>query len=96
MSGQKRRDNRNRVLLVGESQKPNGMYTYKYQENGKSKYVYSWRLVMSDVTPTGKKDKMCLREQEKIIKANLECGIVSQGGGYTVLELVKKYMHLNS
>lgn len=96
MSGQKRRDNRNRVLLVGESQKPNGMYTYKYQENGKSKYVYSWRLVMSDVTPTGKKDKMCLREQEKIIKANLECGIVSQGGGYTVLELVKKYTALRT
>ncbi|MFR8622775.1 integrase DNA-binding domain-containing protein [[Ruminococcus] torques] len=55
MNGQKRRDNRNRILLTGESQKPNGMYTYKYQENGKSKYYHSWRLVKSDVTPAGKK-----------------------------------------
>ena len=96
MNGQKRRDNRNRILLTGESQKPNGMYTYKYQENGKSKYYHSWRLVKSDITPAGKKDKMCLREQEKIIKASLESGIRTQGGGYTVLELVKKYTALRT
>lgn len=92
----KRRDNKNRILRTGESQKPNGMYTYKYQENGKSKYVYSWRLIITDVTPAGKKDKMCLREQEKLIKANLESGLATQGGNYTVLELIKKYTALRT
>ena len=42
---EKRRDNRNRILHVGESQRPDGRYAYKYKDlNGDYKFVYSWRL----------------------------------------------------
>ena len=38
---EKRRDNRNRVLYKGESQKKNGLYVYKYVDMfGKPKYEY--------------------------------------------------------
>jgi len=92
----KRRDFKGRILHIGESQQPDGMYCYKYQENGKSKYVYSWRLVKSDVTPQGKKEKLPLRELEKRIKYDLETGLISQGGGYKVIDLVKKYTALRT
>ena len=43
MSALKRRDNRNRILQRGESQRPDGRYTYKYVDAlGKTKYVYAW------------------------------------------------------
>ena len=42
MSALKRRDNRNRILQRGESQRPDGRYTYKYVDAlGKTKYVLS-------------------------------------------------------
>ena len=42
----KRRDNRNRILRNGESQRKDGRYMYKYIDNvGNAKYVYSWKLV---------------------------------------------------
>lgn len=45
----KRRDNKNRVLRNGESQRKDGRYMYKYTDNaGDMKYVYSWKLVKSD------------------------------------------------
>lgn len=46
---EKRRDNRNRILHVGESQRPDGRYAYKYKDlNGDVKFVYSWRLDKND------------------------------------------------
>jgi len=42
---EKRRDNKNRILHNGESQRKDGRYMFKYvDENGKAKYFYSWRL----------------------------------------------------
>ena len=42
----KRRDNKNRILRGGESQRKDGRYMYKYIDNaGNAKYVYSWKLV---------------------------------------------------
>ena len=39
MSSAKRRDNRNRILYRGESQRQDGRYTYKYVDAlGKTKY----------------------------------------------------------
>ena len=39
---EKRRDNRNRILHNGESQRQDGRYAYKYKEiNGETKCVYS-------------------------------------------------------
>lgn len=48
----KRRDNRNRILRGGESQRKDGRYMYKYIDNaGNAKYVYSWKLVKTDTVP---------------------------------------------
>lgn len=52
----KRRDNRNRILRNGESQRKDGRYMYKYIDNaGNAKYVYSWKLVKTDTVPQGAK-----------------------------------------
>lgn len=89
----KRRDKKNRVLHNGESQLKDGRYMYKYTDNaGDTKYAYSWRLVVTDTTPKGKKDDLPLRDKEKLILKDLEDNIVPCGGNMTVLELVKKYV----
>lgn len=52
---EKKRDNRNRILHNGESQRSDGRYMYKYLDNsGQAKYVYSWRLDKNDRTPPGR------------------------------------------
>lgn len=94
---EKRRDNRNRVLRNGESQRPDGRYQFKYQDNdGKVKFVYSWRLDKNDRTPAGKKRELSLREKEKQIEHDLFDRIVPNGGNMTVLELVQKYVSLKT
>lgn len=51
---QKRRDNRNRILRSGESQRKDGRYAYKYTDGfGKPQFVYAWKLVPTDKTPAG-------------------------------------------
>lgn len=94
---EKRRDSRGRVLRFGESQRPDGRYQFKYQDNdGKVKFAYSWRLDKNDHTPTGKKRELSLREKEREIEHDLFDHIVSNGGNLTVLELVKKYVSLKT
>lgn len=66
---------------------------YKYVDNaGKSRYVYSWRLVVTDTMPQGKKADIPLRDKEKLIQKDLDDSIIPFGGKITVLELVKKYV----
>ena len=66
---EKRRDNKNRVLRNGESQRKDGRYMYKYVDNaGNVKYVYSWKLVKTDTVPQGAKDDIPLRDKEKQIR----------------------------
>ncbi len=90
--GGKRRDDKNRVLRVGESQEADGRYKFRYTDsNGKRKTIYSWRLVITDSIPSGKKDNAPLREQEKKIFHDLEDDIIPDGGGMTVLQLAEKY-----
>ena len=94
---EKRRDNRGRVLRFGESQRQDGRYAFKYKDNdGSVKFVYSWRLDKNDRAPAGKKRELSLREKEKQIEHDLFDHIVSNGGNYTVLELVKKYVSLKT
>ena len=94
---EKRRDNKNRVLRFEESQRPDGRYAYKYQDNdGKYKFVYSWRLDKNDRTPAGRKPELSLREKKKQIEHDLFDRIAVNGGNYTVLELVKKYISLKT
>ena len=92
---EKRRDNRNRILHEGEYQRADGRYRFRYiDEDGKEKNVYSWRLDKNDPMPKGKKRELSLREKEKQIEADLFDHIVTNGGNYTVLELVEKYVSL--
>lgn len=89
----KRRDNKNRILRNGESQRKDGRYMYKYIDNaGNAKYVYSWKLVKTDTVPQGAQKDISFRDKEKQIHKDLEEDIVALGGGMTVLELVKKYI----
>lgn len=51
MSG-KRRDNKNRILRNGESQRKDGRYAFKYVDaNGQVQFVYSWKLEKTDKRP---------------------------------------------
>ncbi len=89
----KRRDNKNRILQNGESQRKDGRYMYKYIDNaGDTRYLYSWRLVRTDTAPQGVKDEMPLRDKIKLVLRDLEAGLISSGKDMTVLELVKKYV----
>ena len=57
----KRRDNKGRILNTGESQRKDGRYTYKYVDAmGKTRYVYSWKLLPTDRMPKGKRDDLLL------------------------------------
>lgn len=90
---EKRRDNKNRILRTGESQRSDGKYMYRYVDaNGKTQSLYSWKLVRTDIVPEGKKDNGALRDLEKRVRRDLDDEIVPYGDGYTVLELVKKYV----
>ncbi len=89
----RRKDNKGRVLNDGESQRADGRYTYQYTDVlGNRKSVYSWKLLSSDKTPSGKRKSLSLREKEKQITADLNSGIIPCGGNMTVLELVEKYI----
>ena len=95
--GEKRRDNKNRVLRSGEIQMADGRYRYKYSDTfGTVRYVYSWRLDKNDRMPVGKKHELSLREKEKQIAADMFVLFIPEGGKLTVLELVKKYVSLKS
>lgn len=93
MSDKKRRDNRNRVLRTGESQKKNGLYVYKYTDAfGKPRFEYSWRLVETDRLPKGKRACRPLREKEREIQRDREDGIDHLGRRMTVCQLYMKQM----
>ena len=92
---EKRRDNRGRILHVGESQRQDGRYAYKYKDlNGDYKYVYSWKLDKNDRAPAGRARDLSLREKERQIQQDLFKRIVPNGGDLTVLDLVEKYLSL--
>ncbi len=88
-----RRDNKGRKLFNGESQRKDGKYEYKYQDAwGNRKTVYSWKLTPADRVPAGKRDDISLREKIKQIQKDLNSNITPDGGNFTVLELVEKYI----
>lgn len=94
---EKRKDNKNRNLEKGESQRPDGRYMYKYLDALKKPHcIYSWRLTPKDEVPAGKKYDLSLREKIRQIQKDLDDGIQIDGGKMTVLELVKKYIKSQS
>ncbi len=91
--GGKRRDNKNRILRNGESQRKDGRYAFKYVDtNGQVQFVYSWKLEKTDKLPAKKRDDISLREKERLIQRDLYDGIIPNGGEMTVLQLVTKYV----
>ena len=87
-----RLDNKGRRLKVGESQRKDGRYAYKYKTvDNKIKFVYSWRLTETDVTPRGKKKDKSLREKEREIHKDLKDGIIDCN--ITVSELIYNYLN---
>lgn len=93
MSDLKRRDNKGRLLWVGESQLKDGSYAYRYTDLfGKRKKITSWRLTKADPHPAGKRSTVPLREQEAEIQRQLSNGICDDGS--TVCQLVEKYLQI--
>ena len=91
MSNAKRRDNKGRVLQMGENQLDDGRYAYRYTTPfGQRKTVYSWRLTASDPIPAGKRKDKSLREKIKEIEKKLRLEICCED--ITVCELVEKYL----
>ena len=88
---EKRRDNKNRILRTGESQRTDGRYAYKYTDTfGKPQFIYAWKLVATDKTPAGKRDDLSLREKVKVIQKDLDDGIDTIGKKMTVCQLYAK------
>lgn len=88
----KRRDNKNRILQTGESQRKDGRYLYKYTDsNGKINFIYSWKLVETDKMPKGKKQDKSLREKIRQIQKDIQDGIDTQKSKITLIKLYEKY-----
>ncbi len=94
---EKRRDNRNRILRSGESQRSDGRYVFSYTDAGGNRQsFYSWRLDPHDPIPEGKRKDISLREKEKQLEYDIFSGLVPNGGNITVLDLVEKYISLKT
>ena len=92
-----RRDNKNRILRPGESQRADGRYMYRYTDsNGKRHAVYSWTLTDKDFAPKGKKRGTSLRAQEKQIEFDMLNQVVPNGNNLTVLSLAEAYTSLRA
>lgn len=87
-----RRDNKNRILRVGESQRKDGKYMFKYYVGGKPYFLTSWRLLPSDRQPKGTKPTLSLRELEKQIGRDFDAGLNRNLQNMTVRELVDRYL----
>lgn len=91
---EKRRDDKNRILRNGESQRLDGRYAYVYVDGeGKQKFLYSWKLESTDHVPKGKRKCISLREKEKNLFRDIDDGIVADGHQMTVIDLVQKYIN---
>lgn len=89
----KRKDHRGRPLKVGESQRKDLSYQYRYTDLlGKRHSIYSWRLLASDKTPAGKKEDKSLREKECEIQLMLSQGMTGLGTEITLNEMFEFYL----
>lgn len=93
-----KKDNRGRNLNTGESQRTDGSYMYRYTDTyGRRKTLYSWKLVETDKTPQGKKEKPALRTQEKEVLRNIEDGIrTGDTEKVTLNTAFERYMSINT
>lgn len=90
---ERRKDHKGRTLKVGESQRKDLSYQYRYTDVlGKRHTIYSWRLLPSDKTPAGKKEDQSLREKENEIQLLLSQGMTGLGTGFTLNEMFEFYI----
>lgn len=91
------KDSKGRNLKTGEYQMPDGRYRYRYVDNkGIRRAVYSWRLVITDKTPKGKRETPPLRELELSISNDSKDNINTFfATSMTLNDLFKKYMNIN-
>ena len=92
MASHIRRDSKHRVLHRGESQRPDGKYLFKWHENGKPKFLMSWRLEPTDKQPQGTKPTLSLREMEKQVRRDLDSLLDPTCKNMTVKECVERYL----
>ena len=94
MAGKKRIDKKGRILKDNEFQRPDGRYMYRYYDrNNKMHYVYAWKLVSTDKTPSGKREDISLREKIEQINADKIKGIYSfSNKKITLNEMFEKYI----
>lgn len=89
----RRKDHKGRTLKVGESQRKDLSYQYRYTDVlWKRHTIYSWRLLPSDKTPAGKKDDKSLREKESEIELMLSQGMTGLGTEFTLNEMFEFYI----
>lgn len=94
---EKRKDSKGRILKTGESQRPDGRYAYKFTDaSGRTQFVYSWKLVLTDPVPNGKRRDISLREKEKEIQRDMDDGIDTAGKKMTVCGLYAKQTGIRS
>ncbi len=87
-----RRDNKGRLLRVGETQEPDGRYRYNYQMDGKRNNMYSWKLEPTDPLPEGVKPCLSLREKIAIVEKEKLITGAYRAKDYTVLDLLDRYL----
>ena len=90
-----RRDSKNRKLNRGEYQRPDGRYAYRYtDQDGKERWVYSWRLTATDISPKGKLSEVCLRDLEVEIAKSLFEGLRKGSQETTLNSIFEDYMKI--
>ena len=93
VSTSKRRDDKGRLLRMGEYQRKDGRYVYKYKDcSGRVRCLYASRLESKDPYLGGRKRLPALRELEEEILQNQWNGVLDFGGDITVLELAERYV----
>ena len=89
---EKRKDKRGRILHEGETQGADGRYRYSYTDNnGMRRQVYSWKLVLTDPLPRGKRECVALRDLESEIRKVEEQHRSLTPTDMTVYDLVEWY-----
>jgi len=93
MRSAQRKDTKGRILRTGEQQRKDGSYLYTYKGiDGKNHFVYSRKLLPTDVTNTRTKNCKSLRELEQEIQDAINNELNYNCGRVTVLELVQRYI----
>ena len=90
----KKKDKKGRNLEKGERQLPDGRYQYRYSDfNDEYQAYYSYKLVDTDKTPKGKKDKISIRAFKLKIAIAKNDGISYKRKAPTLNEVFDKYVN---